>query len=247
MRGWVYVIGNRSMPGLWKIGFTEKTPEKRAEELNHTGIPIPYEVIYKIEIEGPRDIEQKAHRFLAPKREGKEWFRCRVEEAIVAIKVVAAEAVIISEAFPQAEREKIEALHKIEQQRYQAEQTKLAALRKIELRRKQAADRLWQAEQDIHRKYDEQIRACFEYRKLPFRYYWIGSVIFLFVLLIIYDHQHPKGMLFLSIMFGFLSALFLHNYFESYHKSSLYTEIQKQREMELTTVRAAADKVRNNV
>lgn len=48
MRGWVYIITNKSMPGLLKIGYTMKDPRSRAKELEGTGIPTPYEVVYEV-------------------------------------------------------------------------------------------------------------------------------------------------------------------------------------------------------
>ena len=85
IRGWVYIITNKAMPGLVKVGFSTKDPVLRASELNHTGAPHPFEVAYDILVEEPRDVEQKVHDALREKREGKEWFRCSVEEAISAI------------------------------------------------------------------------------------------------------------------------------------------------------------------
>ena len=89
MRGWVYVISNKAMPGLVKVGYSSKDPELRAEELNHTGSPHPYDVDYKMHVEDPHSIERKAHRALSLKRERKEWFRCSPEDAIAAIKQAA--------------------------------------------------------------------------------------------------------------------------------------------------------------
>jgi hypothetical protein len=88
IRGWVYIITNKAMPGLVKVGFSTKDPVLRASELNHTGAPHPFEVAFDILVEEPRDVEQKVHDTLREKREGKEWFRCSVEEAIYAIDSV---------------------------------------------------------------------------------------------------------------------------------------------------------------
>lgn len=88
MKGWVYVITNKAMPDLVKIGFSMKDPEIRAIELNHTGTPHPYCVEYEVLVENPYNTEQTIHRYLFDKREGKEWFRCLPEEAVAAIKTV---------------------------------------------------------------------------------------------------------------------------------------------------------------
>ncbi|HPA47526.1 MAG TPA: GIY-YIG nuclease family protein [bacterium] len=42
MKGWVYIIANKAMPGLVKVGYSMKDPELRAAELNNTGSPHPY-------------------------------------------------------------------------------------------------------------------------------------------------------------------------------------------------------------
>jgi hypothetical protein len=88
IRGWVYIITNKAMPGLVKVGFSTKDPALRAADLNHSGAPHPFEVAFDILVEEPRDVEQKVHDALRGKREGKEWFRCSVEEAIYAIDSV---------------------------------------------------------------------------------------------------------------------------------------------------------------
>ncbi len=109
MKGWVYVITNRSMPGLVKIGYSMKDPDLRAGELDHSGTPHPYVVEYDVLVEEPREIEQKAHSNLAHIREGKEWFRCSPEEAVVAIQTVVGNNALIQN-FKRADRERAEAI-----------------------------------------------------------------------------------------------------------------------------------------
>lgn len=44
--GWVYVLENESMPGVYKIGMTTSTPEKRAKDISSsTGVPTPFIVV----------------------------------------------------------------------------------------------------------------------------------------------------------------------------------------------------------
>lgn len=103
MKGWVYVISNKGMPGLVKVGFTTKDPELRADELGHTGAAHPYLVEYEMLAEQPRAIEQRAHKLLFSHHEGKEWFRCSLEMAVAAIKQ-AAEDRVITERYKEVER-----------------------------------------------------------------------------------------------------------------------------------------------
>lgn len=45
MEGWVYVLSNPCMPGIYKIGMTTTSPEVRARELSSaTGVPAPFKV-----------------------------------------------------------------------------------------------------------------------------------------------------------------------------------------------------------
>ncbi|MEK6725095.1 MAG: GIY-YIG nuclease family protein [Deltaproteobacteria bacterium] len=89
MKGWVYVISNKAMEGIIKVGHSTKDPELRAQELNHTGSPHPYTVEYEMLIEEPYRVEQAAHKVLSEFHEGKEWFRCTPEQAVSAIRQVA--------------------------------------------------------------------------------------------------------------------------------------------------------------
>ena len=45
-------------------------------------------------IEDPFEVEQQTHKILKDKHEGKEWFRCSIEDAILAIKKITGASVI---------------------------------------------------------------------------------------------------------------------------------------------------------
>ena len=108
------------MPGLVKIGYSMKDPDLRAGELDHSGTPHPYVVEYDVLVEEPREIEQKAHSNLKHIREGKEWFRCSPEEAVVAIQTVVGNNALIQN-FKRADREQAEV---IKRQRESEERSK---------------------------------------------------------------------------------------------------------------------------
>jgi hypothetical protein len=95
MRGWVYILSNKAMPGLLKVGFTLKDPTLRARELEQTGVPHPFAVDYEVMVNDPRRLEQQIHLRLAHARERKEWFRCELAEAVEAIReLVGANAIL---------------------------------------------------------------------------------------------------------------------------------------------------------
>jgi hypothetical protein len=106
VRGWVYVIENHAMPGIVKVGFSTKDPNLRAKELEGSGIPRPFKLVYDALVIEPRSVEQAAHSILDASREGKEWFRCSRITAIEAIRQSAVEILVEQHYFqPDAPQE----------------------------------------------------------------------------------------------------------------------------------------------
>ena len=63
--GWVYVLINPSMPGIYKVGMTERSPEERAKELSSkTSVASPFIVIYKHQTFNPQELEYQVHKAL---------------------------------------------------------------------------------------------------------------------------------------------------------------------------------------
>jgi len=86
--GFVYVSRNAAIPGMLKIGFSQKLSEDRAEELSSTSVPFRFEVRYRRLTSRAREVEQAVHRLLAAHRVDptREFFRINqadAEEAIV--------------------------------------------------------------------------------------------------------------------------------------------------------------------
>lgn len=62
--GWIYVLLNSSIPGVCKVGRTDRTPEERAVELSSsTGVVRPYLVAYKQEFTDSVSAEKKIHDY----------------------------------------------------------------------------------------------------------------------------------------------------------------------------------------
>src|SRR5690242_11672064 len=85
--GFVYILINPSMPGLLKIGRTQRPTRDRLRELQRTGVPTPFEVAYELFSERSDEIENALHqRFEAfrvnPKRE---FFRVPLREVIASL------------------------------------------------------------------------------------------------------------------------------------------------------------------
>ncbi|MCS3665615.1 uncharacterized Zn finger protein (UPF0148 family) [Salinibacter ruber] len=88
-RGYVYVATNPNIKGLVKIGYTERTVEKRMKELSSsTGVPGRYKAKYKFKAVRPKQLERKVHRRLSSRRveRGGEFFKVSPERAARVIK-----------------------------------------------------------------------------------------------------------------------------------------------------------------
>ncbi len=83
IQGHVYVLTNKSMPGLCKIGFTTGRSIDRASALSsNTGVPTPFEVARSIPIYGDaRLVERTCHLRLEKHRRGKEFFNVSASTA----------------------------------------------------------------------------------------------------------------------------------------------------------------------
>lgn len=244
MKGWVYVITNKSMPGLVKIGYSLKDPEARAAELNHTGTPYPYLVDYEVLVENPRDIEQKVHNLLKGKKEGKEWFRCSPEEAIAAIKSVIGSQ-IITEQFKRADRERAEAI------RRQKEAEEIAK-RKAEEARRQQLLALENKRQEIISRYEPLLK-----KALPNIDFWEVFFGMFFVIGIVVwmildgsgkrtDSCDGVRELILIAIGAFFITPFIKNWIEKdAKKSEQYQSILKKRDEELAEVEKEISKLKN--
>ena len=88
MAGWVYILSNAAMPGLLKIGYTDRNPFSRAREISQaTGVPFNFTVEYQIYVSHPYELEQKLHKLLHDYRvnNNREFFKCDYEKVILTI------------------------------------------------------------------------------------------------------------------------------------------------------------------
>lgn len=91
--GFLYVMSNEHIPGLLKIGQSERHPRVRAAELSsHSGVPAEFIVEYWIEVIDRRAAESAVHQAIASKRvsSSREFFRVAVVDAVAAVALHAA-------------------------------------------------------------------------------------------------------------------------------------------------------------
>ena len=91
--GYIYVLSNAAMPGLLKIGRTDRQPELRARELRTTGVPHPFVLEHYVEVEDSARAEKQLHELLqsrgARMSTDREFFSIDLYDAIAALDLVA--------------------------------------------------------------------------------------------------------------------------------------------------------------
>lgn len=103
---WVYVLVNKSMPGICKIGMTTTSVNQRVKEINSaTGVITPWFSVFKYQCINSRVLEQAVHAHLAshgyrinPKREG---FEISSKDAIHVIKELGEKLTVTPKDFNQ--------------------------------------------------------------------------------------------------------------------------------------------------
>lgn len=76
--GFVYVMGNDCMPGIYKIGMTNHSPLRRRDELSSgTAVPAPFDLLFYIEVSDPCAIEKAIHETFSSFRvsDNREFFQ----------------------------------------------------------------------------------------------------------------------------------------------------------------------------
>lgn len=89
-KGFIYVAKNQAMPGLLKIGYTEKVPTARVNELFTTGVPEPFEIAYYCLAENAKSLESTIHHRLESyrSRKNREFFRVELESVLHVVSSV---------------------------------------------------------------------------------------------------------------------------------------------------------------
>lgn len=87
----VYVLVNPAMPGMVKLGKTTQTDvEARMSQLYSTGVPLPFECVYAVEVEDCSKVETALHIAFGPARVNpkREFFDIDPEQAIAILKLL---------------------------------------------------------------------------------------------------------------------------------------------------------------
>ena len=89
--GIVYVLTNPAMPGLVKIGQTTNEITNRLNELNTTGVPLPFDCLFACEVDDCKLVENSLHKAFYPYRINprREFFEIDPDQAIVILRLFA--------------------------------------------------------------------------------------------------------------------------------------------------------------
>lgn len=83
--GFVYVMRNQCIPGLYKVGYTDRAPLQRCDELSRsTGVPFEFELVCYGEIANAQQFEASIHSAWSGKRlnKGREFFKLARNELL---------------------------------------------------------------------------------------------------------------------------------------------------------------------
>ena len=106
MAGVIYVLSNPAMPGLIKIGkTTNDDPKVRMGQLYTTGVPVPFECEYAVEVNDPGRTERALHQAFAPQRinPSREFFQVEVEQVRAILELIGERDVTPAEAVDNSE------------------------------------------------------------------------------------------------------------------------------------------------
>jgi hypothetical protein len=85
--GYIYVMGNDCMPGIFKVGFTLRTPEERLKEANKHDTfrpPLPYKICLSKKVKNAKEKEHALHKIISNYHERinpkQEFFRISLNE-----------------------------------------------------------------------------------------------------------------------------------------------------------------------
>lgn len=123
--GYVYVLKNTFMPGLVKIGFTDRDPVTRSRELSSfTGVPGRFEIVIYWRVLNAHTVEKQIHLELASLNKGGEFFEIDPNAAKVKVQDLLMRWGVIGEDGLSFQERKLLKIKKERQEKKRANQIK---------------------------------------------------------------------------------------------------------------------------
>jgi hypothetical protein len=80
--GYIYILENKGIPGVLKIGYTDRSVQERVKEINRgTGVITTWYTVSSFPCKSPKHIETIIHQKLKPFNINKEGFGIKQQEA----------------------------------------------------------------------------------------------------------------------------------------------------------------------
>ena len=95
----VYILTNEAMPGLVKIGRTNGALAVRIKQLFQTGVPLPFELFFAVEVDDGVIVESKLHDAFGDHRvsRNREFFRIAPERVMAALSLASKREIRLGE------------------------------------------------------------------------------------------------------------------------------------------------------
>ena len=97
--GFVYILENKAMPDMWKIGITNRDDlGVRLKELFNTSVPLPFNCVYAAKVNDCRQVEKALQNAFRKERvhESREFFRVEPDRIIPLLELYKIEDVTTS-------------------------------------------------------------------------------------------------------------------------------------------------------
>lgn len=91
----VYVLTNDAMPGIIKIGMTQRSIEQRMRDLYSSGVPVPFECYHASVVQNAQDVEKRLHNAFEKYRtnQNREFFEIKPESVVEILEMLEIENV----------------------------------------------------------------------------------------------------------------------------------------------------------
>jgi len=140
MRGFVYVLSNKAMPGLLKVGYTTRSISDRLDELNSTGVPTAFVIEFYFEVDDAPRGEGLLHRALSKHHYEKEFFKVSVPKVVEESKRLLSTNVLVVYGFHGRAKDSFLSIAEQEALRRLAEASQAKKKTEEELTRRQEAE-----------------------------------------------------------------------------------------------------------
>lgn len=203
--GYVYILTNRYVLDLVKIGYTDRDPGTRANELsNTTGVPGKWAVHKSWLLEDAYSCEQRIFSELAKLRETGEFFRLSPQSAVEKVSALLASWGAIDasglSAAAKREAEQIQRTREEERRKCQAEQDRRKAVESLAIFFQQVSQQIEERETSASNAMHEKWKPWFRQNCIKNAFIW-GIGVFLVGLTFA---KKEEG----AMLFGAIAALF---------------------------------------